>query len=148
MLVMSKHSSAPIDDPASNPLIRASLSWRSRSNRTRSSQSTAMVPYVGSPIDRDLTNVCRRQRLVAAHEAGAARVRQRPTKPAPPAPPVAPTKPAPPAPPVAPTKPAPPAPPVAAYEAGAASPSGSAYEAGAASPSGSGLRSRRRQPLR
>ena len=41
---MSKQSSAPIDDSASNPLIRASRSSRSRSNRTRSSQSTAIVP--------------------------------------------------------------------------------------------------------
>ena len=53
---MSKHSSAPIDDSASSPLIRASRSSRRRSKRTRSSQSTAIVPYVGSPIGPEAYN--------------------------------------------------------------------------------------------
>ena len=44
MFAMSKHSSAPSEESASSPPIRASRSSRSRSKRIRSSQSTAIVP--------------------------------------------------------------------------------------------------------
>ena len=44
MFVMSKHSSAPISDSASSFETRARRSSRRRSKRTRSSQSTAIVP--------------------------------------------------------------------------------------------------------
>ena len=60
MFAMSKHSSAPSEESASSPPIRASRSSRSRSKRIRSSQSTAIVPYVCSPIAVELTIVCSR----------------------------------------------------------------------------------------
>src|SRR5215470_6132120 len=46
---MSKQSSAPISDFSSSALARSSRSLRSRSKLMRSSQSTAIVPYVFRP---------------------------------------------------------------------------------------------------
>src|SRR5215203_2282575 len=58
MLVMSKQSSAPSSELAKRDEMRASRSSRRRSNRTRSSQSTAIVPYVCSAM---LQTIARRR---------------------------------------------------------------------------------------
>src|SRR5450755_2718554 len=54
---MSKHSSAPIEDFAKRSFARASRSRRRRSKSTRSSQSTAIDPYVGKAIEFSLYKI-------------------------------------------------------------------------------------------
>src|SRR5437588_3417456 len=56
MFAMSKQSSAPSSDSFSAAFARVSRSVRSRSKSTRASQSTAMVPYVCSPIRSALSD--------------------------------------------------------------------------------------------
>src|SRR6188768_2174754 len=63
MFVMSKQSSAPSSDFASSDEIRARRSWRRRSKRTRSSQSTAIVPYVWSAMLQTIAPWLRRVNL-------------------------------------------------------------------------------------
>src|SRR5438128_7535709 len=56
MFAMSKQSSAPSSDSFSAAFARARRSARRRSKSTRASQSTAMVPYVRSPIRSALSD--------------------------------------------------------------------------------------------